>query len=824
MQQRAQAASARGRHEWAARTLRKALDSQLEITALERVRLLISLAWAEAEINGLPEGLAVLDQAAELAAVTQTPTALLHGQRGLLLLRAGHFAPARVELQLAADELPVDDPERIKVLINRGVTSLRMGALGSAGEDFEASLTAAKAAGLAFEEAASIDNLGYLALLRGDIPDALRMAADAERILAPQSPWLAGVCARGRADVLMAAGLFTEAAEEYQRAVTVLTKPGHRQERGQAALGLAEIDRLRGSYSTARTWARRAARYFESRGAAGWSLLAELELTRIEAQVRPRRAEQLASELEDRLIVQGLREEAASARLLRIRALLARGLTAEADELASRPLPGGRGTRMANRMLAYEVRAQLHEAMGRTGLAQRTRRRGLRDLHGYQARFGSVDLLTAATRIGTDLAIDGLRAALSSGRAGAILEWSEQLRASARMPSVRPPRDQTTADLLASLRHVQASQRSAKLDGESPDPAWAGQAAILRREIRRQAWHATAEREVAKPVGLATLHDALGPDAVALALMTVDDRVHALTIDGRSARHQDLCGVDVRDVILRVRADLDQLAKRRLPASMRARVVASLDSGLARIDTLLRTALGAQDIGGPVVIVPSGQASLIPWMLLPVLRQRLVCVVPSLTWWVGQRARGPLELGRREVHIAGPELDRALPEVLASAHSASTATVLTGDEATVGATLAAMDACDVLHVAAHGQHEPDNPLFSRLLLADGWLYGYDLDLVERLPTHAVLSACEAGMASIRPGEETLGLTAALLHGGCRSVISSVASVNDGEAERIAVAHHAALRRGDPPARALAEALVAGGPEFPAPLVCFGLGW
>jgi CHAT domain-containing protein len=40
----------------------------------------------------------------------------------------------------------------------------------------------------------------------------------------------------------------------------------------------------------------------------------------------------------------------------------------------------------------------------------------------------------------------------------------------------------------------------------------------------------------------------------------------------------------------------------------------------------------------------------------------------------------------------------------------------------------------------------------------------------------VLSACEAGLATVRPGDEGLGLTAGLLHLGTRSVLAGVASL------------------------------------------------
>jgi cytochrome P450 len=42
------------------------------------------------------------------------------------------------------------------------------------------------------------------------------------------------------------------------------------------------------------------------------------------------------------------------------------------------------------------------------------------------------------------------------------------------------------------------------------------------------------------------------------------------------------------------------------------------------------------------------------------------------------------------------------------------------------AVLEAIPAGGLLHIAAHGHHEQENPLFSGVLLADGLLYGYDV--------------------------------------------------------------------------------------------------
>ena len=131
--------------------------------------------------------------------------------------------------------------------------------------------------------------------------------------------------------------------------------------------------------------------------------------------------------------------------------------------------------------------------------------------------------------------------------------------------------------------------------------------------------------------------------------------------------------------------------------------------------------------------------------------------------------------------------------------------VLDGDRATAVSVTALAAQVDVLHVAAHGRHSSDNPLFSGLELADGTLFGYDIDLIPRLPGTVVLSACEVGRSSVRWGEEALGMTRVWLHAGTRCVIAAPVIVADDVACELLGAMHEGLAAGRSPSDALAVA-------------------
>ena len=138
--------------------------------------------------------------------------------------------------------------------------------------------------------------------------------------------------------------------------------------------------------------------------------------------------------------------------------------------------------------------------------------------------------------------------------------------------------------------------------------------------------------------------------------------------------------------------------------------------------------------------------------------------------------------------------------------------------ATVQATLAAIDGRGIVHLSAHGHHEQDNVLFSRLDLVDGPLMAYDIHQLAAAPAHVVLSSCDVGRAVVRAGDELLGFTAALLYGGTRSVVSSASRVADDVAIKVMSTYHRALASGVQPARALADAAAS---EPLVSFVCFG---
>jgi CHAT domain-containing protein len=137
---------------------------------------------------------------------------------------------------------------------------------------------------------------------------------------------------------------------------------------------------------------------------------------------------------------------------------------------------------------------------------------------------------------------------------------------------------------------------------------------------------------------------------------------------------------------------------------------------------------------------------------------------------------------------------------------------------------------DILHVATHGLFRSDNPFFSVLKLADGWI---DVRQLYRLPLAArlvVLSACESGAGQLRAGDEVIGLARGFLAAGAPSLVASIWHVHDASAARLMERFYAALTAEGPepvrPAAALRtaqRAAIAEGqhPYFWAPFYIVG---
>jgi hypothetical protein len=812
-------------------------------------RLVLTLAHLESESGRADYGLALLARAER--AMDPEDRGIALSQRGLMLMRMGRWADALGQLA-AAEPLVGHDPELLgRVLLNRSVLHLNTGDVRRARNDLRRLIVIAEEAGLTLTAAKATQNLGYCDLLGGDIPAALRrfdLAARTYRLIAP------GVLPSletDRARALLAAGLADDAAAALDTAIAAFRRQRRDQHLAEAELARAQAAQMAGDPAAARRWAGLALRRFRARGNHAWAALAELTRLRaafaVEAALAgrpgaPRARGRIGAEAEElagRLRAHGLARDAAQAELLAARAFT---VDRRRDD-AARCLAAadGRGLPLEVVLLRRLARAELAAADGRTGAALAELRAGLATLHTRRGQLGSLDLQTGTAALGAELAGFGLRLALDRGTARHVFWWLERSRAqSFRVQPVRPPADPEAAAVLAELRQLGFLIRTAELSGGRPDPAHLASRAELQRQVRQRSWRAGGLGRVIAQAGPAAIVAALAESGQALASIAVhDQRMLAVTIDpAGQPRLIRLGNFGVAaEAALRLTADLDALAGRRLPPRLEAVIRESIRRQTLVLESEVLTPLLPWLGRGGIIIAPVGALASVPWGMLPGLRGRPVTVCPSASSWLAawraaDSAAAPAD--RSPVLVAGPGLQHALPEVTSIAAVYASSEQLVEGTATVDATLRALDGAPLAHLAAHGHHDRENVLFSRLDLADGPLMAYDVQRLSRAPAHVVLSACDVGRTVVRPGDEILGFTAALLHLGTTTVISSVSRVDDETALATMTAYHRALSTGLRPAEALALAGVHAGPAEAtagdlavgaplAPFVCFGAG-
>jgi tetratricopeptide (TPR) repeat protein len=792
-------------------------------------RLLMILAAWESEQGRTEYGLRLLDRAESLVAADDR--GVLLGQRGLLFMRTWRGDEALKLLDDAVAMLDGNAKETASfayALLNRSFSYLNVGQVRRARADLNWCRRVATAEGHDLIAAKTLHNLGYCDLLEGDIPAALQLfnaAAGAYRLCAPG---LLPVVATDKARALLAVGLAGDAADELDSAIASFRR--HRLDhdladaelaRSQAALALGEL-------ATARRLAAAAERRFRRRGNDACAGLAELTQLRARslAAGRPAPIAVAALLLAGRLRDCRLTDDADRAELLAARALLAAGRPADARREIAAVRRRGPAVPLDVSLMQRLARAELAEREGQPGKALAELRAGLAMVQARRGRLGSIDLQTGAAALGADLAAAGLRLALDRGSAPLAFAWLERSRAQAfRARPVRPPADPRGVAVLAELRQLSLLIRNAELNG-SRDAAMIARRAELQREIREHGWQASGLGEASAQASLGEVSAGLADSGQSLVgILARHGRMLALVVRRGSVRLTLLGDFDAAaEAARRLNVDLDTLAGRRLPARLEAVITESVrhqtEVLTEEITAPLRPLLG--DDG--VVLVPAGPLASIPWSVLPDLRGRPVTVCSSASSWLAAWRRGLAAVAGpvagSPLLVAGPDLQHADGEVSEIAKVYPGCQPLVAETATVSATLHALDGASLAHLAAHGHHDHENVLFSRLDLADGPLMAYDIQQLAAAPRQVVLSSCDVGRTVVRPGEEILGFTAALLYVGTANVISSVTRVADAAAVGMMTAYHRLLAGGARPAEALAEAALT---ERFSPFVCFGAG-
>lgn len=241
-----------------------------------------------------------------------------------------------------------------------------------------------------------------------------------------------------------------------------------------------------------------------------------------------------------------------------------------------------------------------------------------------------------------------------------------------------------------------------------------------------------------------------------------------------------------------------------------AQLKAKTDQVLAELYDKLIRPLEGYISGHRLLMVPAGPVNYVPSGALYdgsnyLIEKFEVRLAPSAAIWqqLAQRRRQKMQTSML-VGFADERIPLVEKEIESVRKILPDATQLKGKAATFKSFSENAGSHDLLHIACHGQFRSDNPMFSSLHLADGWVTVRDIVANKMSAELVTLSACETGISKIFAGEEILGLARGFLSAGARSLIVSLWAVNDTAATEMMPQFYRNIKAGNSPAAALRQ--------------------
>lgn len=806
-----------------------------------RVRILYTLGRSLGETSGMPVAVETFDAARRETDLLPDPKkrALLHGcidhSQGNIVLRLGQpeqavqwFGPiiSFIEQERASA------PDRLETGLLRQLASARIArAFANAAvrrrdvaiADLESASALAREYQLDDLYPYTLHALANTHKQSGDLAEALRRYEETERFLRAhnQTSLLTGV-QLDRAELMLMVGLSDEAGRQLDEALPVMRREKRKQDVAEVEMFRASAALLDYQLDLARRMAKRSQRKLEKRGSTWWMMAALIELWAHAMQAKRVTAAlvEKALNLSDVLAANHLVDEARLAKLLAARLQVRRRRLAEGEELL-RQLPGPRAvTPIDHRMQRRLLLAELALAKGNRRSALLHARKGLEELGQVRDQLGGLELVSATAVHGRELGELAIRLVLESNDARQLFVWLERTRAQTyRYEPLEHVENSELAERIVEVRGLGRDLMRAGLDGR-PTQELRNKLAKAQREANRLGWNA---QRWGKPRPMAELTEVIAElgERAMVSFVVSEGGMVAVVIAGGKVRMVRLgAAKEALESAQKLHFDLNALAPDYLPPPLVQVIGASARRQADTLDALLIRPLSRLIGERELVVVPTGTLYAVPWGVIPSLHGRPVVTAPSATAWLAATQAGKPKADR-VLLVRGPSLQFADGELDRLAAHHEKAKVLSGEDATAAEVLAHLDGADLVHVAAHGEHENENALFSRLELVDGPLFAHELGRLRKPPAHVVLAACSLALNRIRPGDEALGFAGAMLAGGTRTVVAAASKVGDEVSAAAMADYHQALVAGAAPAVALAEAMAKD--PFRRPFLCLGSG-
>ncbi len=378
------------------------------------------------------------------------------------------------------------------------------------------------------------------------------------------------------------------------------------------------------------------------------------------------------------------------------------------------------------------------------------------------------------------------------GNASQALEYAERAKSRALVdllasagngvqPLTQTAQLQTTVARLEQAEHqsvivADATTRSASLEQSR------GLIASLKNELAQQA-PAYASLVSVTSLKAADIQQMLRSDETLLEFYGEGEHWYLFVLNRQSIFGHKL---SLNDLETTVRTLRSQLASPRSDSAYQQAARKLYRQLLGPVETLLSERL---------VVVPHGILHYLPFSvllnqqgtaLLDLHTLRMLPAAGVTSYLRPQRKTQPataLILGNPDLKDQRLSLQHAQQEAQAIAALLPGSTLLLGPGATRSALISHAEHHHVLHIAAHGVFQADQPLQSALLLApdkndDGLLRAADLYRLRLGADLVTLSACETALSSVANGDDLLGFTRGFLYAGTRSIVSSLWQVDD----------------------------------------------
>jgi CHAT domain-containing protein/tetratricopeptide (TPR) repeat protein len=707
---------------------------------------------------------------------------------------------------------------------------------------YSQALKRSEAAGLMIAQAVIECDLGCLALFRGRYDQALDYLERSRRRYASLGmAHESAIAEQEQAEAYLELNLAPEAAEIYARITPTFAEFGMRAEQARSLLYHGRAALLLNRFKESRRLLTDARRLYAAEG----NSIGEAMVRHVEAQLFYNEgdyaaASDAASQAEGPLAEAGTWSRLLVTRWLRAEAARAQGRDIEARALFDSTLRDAEARALPHIAQRCHISLGLLDSKGgNIESAEASFKRAIALVEELRALLPSDELRTAFVTDKLAPYTELARLCLSdpgADREVEALDYVERARArtltdmlSGAVQFRLKPRDDFEADLLMRLEELREELNwfysQINRPPEPEDPRSPAAVAALRREaheregkmleiIRQLQQRGQGRLARVEHLDINGLRLDLGPDTALVEYFGFDDEVLAFVVTDQGvevcrhlARESDVRAEvnRLRFQINSVRFDMSLLRDHIDELTVRARHHLS-----ALYEMLLRPVEGRIE-GRRLVVVPFRALHYVPFHALYdgrsyVIERREVSYAPSAGVLRHCLARPERPLRRAVlVGVADELAPRVRDEVDALAPLFPQSVALTDDKATLDALYEHASSADVLHLACHGQFRSDNPLFSSLRLADGWLTvrdAYSLDLNCRLVT---LSACETGISAVAPGEEIIGLARGFFSAGAPSLLVSLWTVYDEETAKLMIDFYEQLLSGQPAAAALRHA-------------------